>query len=333
MRAWPRRFLLFIAISTLPISLAFILVSFTGGVTPIWCGAQKSVSIQALSNNLLQDGSVHGMLCSFQAWLIVWGTIATAGWWAFFGLSLAYLCMNASLFKDAHHSYFRRFEILQIILAWGLPFVSCIVCLAAGKLVYEPGSTYCFISAADNRAWQIAFWFVPIGIYILVGTVGFSVCLFSLYRIEFRIQLQRSSRRLAQILRFFTFLGLFLLFWAVIWAQTIVQQQEITTVVAELINYSVCLFEADPTSCRSLYINNSGQFAFRAVADAFLIVQGFALCVIFLFQVRLWRQAVSELSRVTGSVNSQRPAGGVDGAPTLSRSHPPIGSELGRSSI
>jgi len=106
----------------------------------------------------------------------------------------------------------RVFKWVRIVIyqsvGWGVPFLFMVITTSADRVGFPPGATLyaasslpshplpmsnefsrsCFVTEQDNDAWILTFFFVPVGVLLLVGLIFFSICLIKLIVIAIRLK-------------------------------------------------------------------------------------------------------------------------------------------------
>ena len=277
-RKFPSQVVIFLLVGSMIVALAFMLATFVGGnVGDVWCGDTEFYSSTKLNTG---DRDIHhGGLCTFQGWNIVLGTLVLAHWWAALSINCAILVRSGLNFAVVEFG--PRMQLLYHLICWGLPLVYSIIAVAATKIDYEPSSTFCFISSADGYAWQIALWFVPMGLCLLVGTVA------SLYAVVM-LELQRSKlnrRFLGPTLRILACVIFFFTVITIIFASQIFTSSNQNDNSVQIILYLICIYGGNlEETCRDqLYAAQpfSSQYGLAATATFFMAAAGIFFVVFF----------------------------------------------------
>lgn len=278
LRGFPSRIILFLLISSMILSLAYMLATFVGGnVGDVWCGQVESFSLFKLN---AEDRTINNEgLCAFQGWNIILGTLCLGFWWACLSLNTA-LIVHAGL----EYSMFESKRLLEAGyhgVCWGVPLILSIVAAAASKINYEPSYAFCFISSSDGRAWQIGLWFVPIGLCLLVGLV---CSLYSVVVLNARQTKMNSTFRVATI-RILCCVLFFFTIIAIIFAYVIYAAAQEDGNAMATVNYLFCLLINVPESeCRTILNHEQPlgtQYDLANAATFFMAAAGVFLALFF----------------------------------------------------
>jgi hypothetical protein len=287
-RLFPSNIVMWLAVATMPLSLGFMLPSFTGSIDQVLCGDTESFSVQALDDP--GQSIAKGGVCQFQGWLILYGSLSTAIWWALYGINTLHVAISSRMFKRTKGNNVPQ-QLFYHSLAWGIPLIACIIAISAGKLEYNLGYTYCFVSSSDSRGWLIGLWLVPIAICLLVGGICVVVAMVMINRMLNQASKKSSNKRTDQILmivRTLVFLFVYWYFYTFIFAQIIWLETHRNQSEEDLVSYYFCLLRTQNTSdvagyCRQKFLSlNQDQYQLKMVSDFNLACQGVILAAIFL---------------------------------------------------
>lgn len=302
LRRWPNRIILFLLISTLPLSLAFMLATFVGGnVGDVWCGGTKFFKSIHIGGSTDTDPDIRsiasGGLCVFQSWLIVWSTLAISMWWLILLFNTAVLIHNAK--KMVQHARSVKLETLFHILGWGLPTVLVIIPTAASKMNYEATNVFCFIASADGYGWRIGCWFVPIGIILTAGFVNILV-IFGLLLSNRR---RSHAGRMESVLlgRLVISVAFLLVTIALIFAFLIYSSSQLSNNLFWIYDYMVCrVGGGSDATCTAVLDSETTLITGYRLGFA----ATFFLCVLGFFLVIFFASAKSFLTIVKGATGS-----------------------------
>ncbi|ELR18066.1 Frizzled/Smoothened family membrane region protein [Acanthamoeba castellanii str. Neff] len=164
---------LFIYIISCSMVVSFVVVFFplvSGGPTRMVC-THGSPPVEVTFDNAREhDGG--GVPCVLQGMGILFFGLAANFWW------LA-LCIN--VFEGI-----RRFHLFFHIVAWGLPTIAVIICLAGTTFGALPAIPYCFVAGNEWWAWTV--FYFPIGITLIVGSILMVAAVGRMIKIRFRIR-------------------------------------------------------------------------------------------------------------------------------------------------
>jgi len=137
--------------------------------------------------------------------------------------------------------------IFYLFVGWGVPFVLMVIPAAAGHIKFIPGASYCFVTGEDNNAWSLTFWFLPVGICLIVGVVLF---LLALIRITILFVTIRKLKKLFLLyFRLALFIGLFLVLFVFIFAYYIQYAADEGNITQGYADYYTCLLSASHAVC------------------------------------------------------------------------------------
>jgi len=103
------------------------------------------------------------------------------------------------------------------------------------------------VTGEDNNAWSLTFWFLPVGISLLMGVTLFFAALGKITHLLVTI---RKFKKLVMLyLRLFLFICLYLILFVFIFAYTIQFTSNESAIDDMYANYYTCLIEAGGDSC------------------------------------------------------------------------------------
>lgn len=235
-RAFPTNMIAMMGLAIAVCCVGFLLAPVLGHDN-VWCdggdellapdmsvvaNAQLSASQLARVETDMDDLIAHGSLCTLQGFFIVFGFEAAYAWYTAIAFSsFLNVCFATKAFCGAPLSPAesqlsdiaggkrkRRVKRALLIAAyhvfgWGLPFLLALVPAAAGRMAFQPGGTFCFVSPEDDNAWQIVFWFVPVGTMMALGTTFLLAMLAKILVVDFvrKRGLWRADVRSATLLK------------------------------------------------------------------------------------------------------------------------------------
>jgi len=78
--------------------------------------------------------------------------------------------------------------VLYNLIGWGIPFLFMLIPTAAEKNGFEPAGTFCFITSEDDYAWILTFFYIPVGLCLIIGSSLFVLSLVKLTVVAFRVR-------------------------------------------------------------------------------------------------------------------------------------------------
>jgi len=192
-------------------------------------------------------------LCSFQGALLQFGFLASTFWWAIIAFNMCLeLFFNAFLKTRPTLWKWIRLGVFNTI-GWGISFLFMLIPTSADRMAFSPNGTYCFLSPEDNNAWSTTFFFVPVGISLLVGITCFLIALVRLLIATIKL------RKLVFVTywRLIIFIFIFLFIYSFIFSYVITTTADSSDISDGYASYFVCLI-AGPSatitgSCESTY--------------------------------------------------------------------------------
>ncbi|KAL6048864.1 Frizzled-9 [Balamuthia mandrillaris] len=287
LRQYPSNLIAMTCISANIAAFAFVMPTFAGHNT-IWCGGDNEyyditfgytvefIDIQP------QDLRKYGGWCSFQGFVLQYGFQSGTFWWVLIALNMVIQLLWGKKITG------RGKLILQIVFhscAWGIPFILSLIPAAAEKNSFESASTFCFISGEDDRAWQITFWFVPVGLLLVFGLCFFCFAVYFVVKLTFSPGGTQTKKRvgatkfLGLYSRLIAFMFLFFVLYIIIFAYTIAVTANEDTITDGYADYYRCLLNELQSCELSDSVTNYPLVVLRAFAYSSL---GFWLAVLFL---------------------------------------------------
>ncbi|KAL6069055.1 Frizzled-10 [Balamuthia mandrillaris] len=319
LRAFPSNLILMTAASAHVASLAFILPTFVG-TEEVWCdggtdflprititqqsaGAKQNpadaVAIVFDVDNLL----VKGPWCSLQGAILQFGFLSGTFWWAI----VVFNIMSEVVLPGMTEKYRRVKPIIYHIVAWSLPAIFTIIPLAADRIAFPNGGSFCFLSYEDSNAYQLAFWFIPIGLLLLAGTICFILSLCRLLPMFCKTQERRTRVKLAGVYtRLLLFVLVQLCVYLFIFSYTVVTESNKEQINEGYEDYYSCLlflpypyYPADSCSL-DLSTTNYPLVILRALGFSAL---GLSLFVNFIsFNIlKFWREMIRAMAPQEGA--------------------------------
>ncbi|KAL6061311.1 Frizzled-9 [Balamuthia mandrillaris] len=222
LRSFPANLILMTAISAHVASLAFILPTFVG-TEEVWCdGGTEFLPRMAFKDTSLTGGRlnpsdalavvfdvdsllVKGPWCSVQGLLLQFGFLSGTFWWCI---------VVGNIFSEVYYPHMKdQLHKIKMVayhgLAWGLPAIFTIIPLAADRIAFPNAASVCFISYEDSNAFQLAFWFIPIGLLLLSGFIFFLASLGRLIPLLLRTTTNDGNKRKLKLVAVYARLLLF----------------------------------------------------------------------------------------------------------------------------
>jgi len=309
LRRFPKNMILMTAIAANIAAGAIILPTYAG-YDNIWCGGEtiyfhphydippappNSTSTQSQDfvisfryNELLSGSSA----CTFQGAMLQFGYLAATFWWGLIALNIFMeVCFMNLLKLDSAWGKWARI-IFYHVVGWGVPFVLMVIPASADRIKFAPGGTYCFVSAEDNQAYQLTFWFLPVGITLLLGFTFFTV---AIIRITVMMFVLRKLDQMWRYIRLLVFIFLYLFLFCFIFSYHIQLEVDRTTITDGYADYFHCLISPNPDSCHlSADVSNYSLVMLKGFA---ISVLGFLLFLVFISWeiLRFWYLAISAL--------------------------------------
>ncbi|KAL6051979.1 Frizzled-9 [Balamuthia mandrillaris] len=254
LRSFPANLIMMTALSAHIASLAFILPNFVG-TEEVWCdggtefvpnftvnqlntgGRQdpsKAVTIDVDADSLL----VKGPWCQVQGLVLQFGFLAGTFWWAIVVFNI-FIEVN---FPDSKLAAYKTKIVVYHCLAWGFPAIFTIIPLAADRIAFPNAGSFCFISYEDNYAYQLACWFIPVGLLLLAGSTFFLGSLFKLIPLFFRTPDRTKRAKLVRVyFRLMLFVAVQLGVYLFIFIYTIVTESNKDEISEGYEDYYSCL--------------------------------------------------------------------------------------------
>jgi len=193
LRKFPKHLILMVSIAANIAAGGIILPSMVG-YHNMWCGGQDKVNVPTVAVKLLPPSSITASVifeeqtllfgssaCTFQGAVLLFAFLAAVAWWALIALNMClelYLPRNME-WLDSPWWKWSRIVIYQTI-GWGIPFLFMVITAGADRLKFSSGASYCFISGEEDKRYQLAFWFIPVGMFLLMGFILFMMALLRL---------------------------------------------------------------------------------------------------------------------------------------------------------
>jgi len=142
---------------------------------------------------------------------LFFGFLSAVFWWAIIALNMCielYLRRFVDILEQGKWKWL-RFSI-YLFVGWGLPFIFMVIPAAAYRIKFASGATYCFVSPEEDNRYQLAFWFLPVGLSLLIGFGLFIFALVKLVVISFMVSKGKMFLLIYYRLLLFIFIYLFL---------------------------------------------------------------------------------------------------------------------------
>lgn len=307
LNTFPTRIVIYFFIATLSLSLAFMLITFTGGNTgELLCGKTIAFGFETIQGNEDLDSNIRVVnndpLCVFQGDLILFGTLSTAFWWAILACNTFKLMHMAKKFEMMSKKGQILRELCYVFIGFGLPLIMVIIVSAAEKVGYEVTYIYCFITSSSNQAWRIGCWFVWMGLCLLAGTIALIGCIIHYYKAM--RQHGSNPSKIIHLFRIILCLVTVFIFIVIIFASLILNAAEIENTRVQIVQYKICVLGgiAEPECRNNLYSNSNlqNQYNLAFASAVCMAAMGTILCLIFATNETIY----SSLRAVSKSVSS-----------------------------
>jgi hypothetical protein len=127
------------------------------------------------------------------------------------------------------------------ITGWGVPFLFTLIPSAAEKMTFESGSTFCFLTTEDGNAWVTTFFYIPVGVTLLFGSLLFVAVL---VRIVILAVKSKKFKLMLRYVRILTFLFMFLFIYTFIFSYNLQVAIDRTTIQDGYTEYFDCLHKS-----------------------------------------------------------------------------------------
>ncbi|KAL6065890.1 hypothetical protein QOT17_009864 [Balamuthia mandrillaris] len=310
LRKFPSNLVLMVTIAAHIAAGAIILPSF-GGHQVIWCGVDDQYLLPSLSvvdgNSLdfsvyysIGDLGAVSSLCTLQGFILQFGYIATTCWWAILSFNmLIALYLREYLPKTSRFVLMQQFSYHMI--AWGVSILMAIIPAIAGKVSFQAGATFCFVSPEDDGIWQLLFWLLPMGIMIVLGLIFFCLSLAAILRITFRND--NKKQMFLAYYRLLIFIFLFLVIYICIFSYNIFLAAREEDVEEEYSQYFLCLGKGTKKASSCNLSNEVVQYDLVMLQGFGYSSLGFFLFLNFFPSRRtwkVWRRCVTNLLSQVG---------------------------------
>ncbi|KAL6060308.1 hypothetical protein QOT17_013607 [Balamuthia mandrillaris] len=131
----------------------------------------------------------------------------------------------------------------------------------AGQVSFAPGGTFCSLDAAD--VYFLAFWAVPVGIVLVVGTLLFLASLVRL--LKFARQLKELKKTCGTYFRVILFILIYLVLITFIFAYSLRVATAKDTIEDGYSEYYKCLILREPDCTLSESVHNFGLAVLRSI--------------------------------------------------------------------
>ncbi|XP_070502001.1 frizzled [Chironomus tepperi] len=176
---YPERPIVFLAICYLIVSSAYIFGLSAGKSVSCrdpFVHAGRLGRLQLIPT--ITQGHQSSLSCTVLFLMMYFCLMSAFTWWVFFALSW----LLASGFKWGHEAIESRAHLFHLI-AWSVPGVQTIFVLALGKVEGDILSGVCFVGTLSKHSIAI-FLLIPLTIYLVLGTLFFSVGFTALLKIR-----------------------------------------------------------------------------------------------------------------------------------------------------
>ncbi|KAL6072666.1 hypothetical protein QOT17_005493 [Balamuthia mandrillaris] len=308
LRKFPANLIMMTCISAMIAAGAIILPTF-GGSEVIWCGPDgqfitPSIIFRVGENDTeiseivvvpfeTEELETSDPLCTFQGFLLHWGFLSGTMWWhiLFFASKTWPSQLKEVVLPIAYH-----------LVAWGLSFLFAVIPAAAGKIVFAPGGTFCFLSSENDSAYILAFWIVPIGFLLVTGLVMALAAAYCLLSVGLRSN--KAKDMLSTYLRLFCFIFFFFLLYAAIFTYTIHESGNWQDITRAWDQYFLCLYGELEASCE--LGEDASLFSVAMLRGLGYSSLGLALFLNFFFSrhnKKVWLQVCQQLTTM-GSLST-----------------------------
>jgi len=204
---FPKNLPLFAALGSNGVAFAILMGYFAGkrdGVSVILC------------KDKFREADFTDGDCVFQGMIVLFCALVASMWWLLIGVNLFLtIVLGKRKFRQTSSYIFYAF-------GWGVPSLAVIICLAAKKFEYSTGYGWCFVSDADDNAWELGLFYVPVLVITAVGTGCLSVIIFKIVQSSLQTRGFLSSGKKAKLpretYRLVGFIILFLYIFSFIYA-------------------------------------------------------------------------------------------------------------------
>ncbi|KAL6053744.1 hypothetical protein QOT17_017826 [Balamuthia mandrillaris] len=320
-------------------SLAIILPVFSSHET-VWCGTSQQLFAiplefmkQINSGNILDEiegtryvFDINDLVfkshwCRFQGVVLHFSFLCSTTWWCIISVNMFITLFAQSKYLPSA----KNRQIAFHLIGWGVPFILALVPLAANKISFPPGGTFCFVSPEDDNLWMILFWFVPVGLLLLIGFLSFIA---AIIRVVFLFSTISSDRQriIATYARVLVFLFTFLLVYSFIFSYSVRVGLDQEDIEREWARYLACFtFFSGIKSCS--LSEEASNYPLAMLRGFGMAVLGFLLFLNFFFSVTVpsfWLRLVKAgmhggWSEVVSIVTNPKKSRKGTGASTASR--------------
>ncbi|KAL6060314.1 hypothetical protein QOT17_013613 [Balamuthia mandrillaris] len=251
LRRFPSNLIRMTAIAAHLESVGMILPTFFG-YNNTWCGfdtqylmPDSRIANQQLSLSFrIESLLVHSPLCTFQGWLIQFGFLSSTMWWGIVALNIC-LKVYFSKLMPKKKVWSVGLQVIFHVCGWVVPAFLMLIPAARDEINFAPGGTFCSLSSAD--AFFLAFWAIPVGIILLVGTLLFVSSLVRL--LWFARQLNKLRKTCETYFRVILFVLVYLSLISFIFAYSLRVVTAKDTIEDGYSNYYQCLITIKKKDC------------------------------------------------------------------------------------
>jgi len=216
-------------------------------------------------------------LCTFQGAIIQFGFLAALFWWVVIAFNMCVEVYFRSILSLEKTWWIWGRFIAYNIFVWGTAAVLMIIPAAAGEIKFLPGDTYCFVSTDDNFAWELTFWFIPVGLSLVIGFLLFVLALIKVTVLLFTIA--KWKLLLFLYLRLSIFIFIYFVLFIFIIAYNIQVANNSNSIHTGYEQYYLCLLDGFPDCELDSSVSNYNLVMLRGFSISAL---GIMLFLIFI---------------------------------------------------
>jgi len=291
LRSFPKNMILMTGIAANIAAGAIILPTYAG-YDNIWCGGEvryfhpdfyipppppnstetRNYILSFQYNDLLTPSSA----CTFQGAMLQFGYLAATFWWGLIAFNIFMEVYFTILLKlDTRWGKWIRIACYHVV-GWGVPFLFMVIPAAADRIKFAPGGTYCFVTPEDNQAYQLVFWFLPVGITLLLG---FTFFVLAIVRIVVVMIMLRKLAQMWRYIRLLIFIFLYLFLFCFIFSYHIQLEVDNQNITDGYSDYFKCLSDSSLGCELSSDVSNYSLIMLNGFA---ISVLGFLLFLLFI---------------------------------------------------
>jgi len=220
LRKFPKNLILMVTIAA-NIAAGGIILPSMAGYHNIWCGESDAVipevviTVEPYINTQVvfqEEKLLFGSpACTFQGAVIMFGFLSAVFWWAIVAFNMCLELFFRKFADQLESGYWKWGRIcIYHVLGWGIPFLFMVITAAADRIKFASGATYCFVSPEEDKRYELAFWFIPVGLSLLLGFILFVLAIIRLIIGSFQVSKAKLFIFIYYRLLLFVFLYLFL---------------------------------------------------------------------------------------------------------------------------